>query len=84
MLVVQLNECLFLLVEGKLGERFDYGTQCNLSCHFDNLVLFGSYVIRPPTRGREFPVKRKLSQATLQSNDERFPPLHQNTVDSLL
>ena len=45
MLVVQLSERLFLLVKGEFCERFDNGTHCNLSCHFDNLTLLGGSLI---------------------------------------
>src|SRR5262245_8586510 len=39
---LELNERFFLLVEGKLFERFDNGTQCDLSWHFRILMTLGS------------------------------------------
>ena len=44
-LIVELNESIFLLFKGKLSERFDDGTYCNLSCHFDNLAMLRGCLI---------------------------------------
>src|SRR4249919_2740267 len=38
---LELNERLFLFIERKFFERFDNGTQCDLSCHVRILMLRG-------------------------------------------
>ena len=47
MLIVELNESIFLLFKGRtsLSERFDDGTHCYLSCHFDNLAMLRGCLI---------------------------------------
>jgi hypothetical protein len=58
-LALHLTERVFLLVEGKFAERFDDGTHCNLSCHFDNLVCWefrGAVPLRDPETVRQMQI----------------------------